>query len=541
MITFDKDKLKQYIEAYKANFEQINREEIYKWCFVKIFQDNWDINALNFKGMFAKAVADKTITPSGVKKENNILVSSNYNPRYIILKLSEKEPEIVRNLFIELFNESEKLDLRNERFQYKTKELYEKYKDKEIFGKSFKWSHQDNLAVSYYLFLKYPEKYYITKFGVIESCASALECEWKPKKGKFENIEKCREFFDGICEVVKEDGDLLALSKERLENDLCYKDENFKILTQDIAYFIYKEQNKEKNIDNDNFYTKKDFLKKVFMTPENYDKLYMLLKRKKNIILQGAPGVGKTYAAKRLAYSLIGAKDDSKIEMVQFHQNYSYEDFVMGYRPSENGFNLQKGVFYEFCQKARNDLDNNYYFIIDEINRGNLSSIFGELLMLIESDYRDEPVALVYKKEEKFSVPPNVYIIGMMNTADRSIAMIDYALRRRFSFFTMQPGFETEGFKQIQKEAHSEIFNELIKRLIELNKDIVEDTSLGEGFCIGHSYFVYDKDKSPTGGVDAWLKNIIEYDICPMIDEYWFDDKDKANGWKKTLLGVFDK
>ncbi len=291
----------------------------------------------------------------------------------------------------------------------------------------------------------------------------------------------------------------------------------------------------------DNAYNKQNFLKEVFMTPENYDKLYMLLKRKKNIILQGAPGVGKTYAAKRLAYSLIGAKDDSKIEMVQFHQNYSYEDFVMGYRPSENGFNLQKGVFYEFCQKARNDLENDYYFIIDEINRGNLSSIFGELLMLIESDYRDVPVTLVYKKEEKFSVPHNVYIIGMMNTADRSIAMIDYALRRRFSFFTMHPGFETAGFKQMQQEANSEIFNELIKRLIELNKDIAEDTSLGEGFCIGHSYFVYDKDKPQTGGVDAWLKNVIEYDICPMIDEYWFDDKDKANWWKKTLLGVFDK
>lgn len=671
MITFDKDKLKQYIEAYKANFEQINREEIYKWCFVKIFQDNWDINALNFKGMFAKAVADKTITPfSGDKKEaNNILETFRYYPRQFLLELIDVEPETVRSLFKNLFDESKSVTERNRDFQEKTQELYNKYKSNPNFS-TFSYSYQRNLSVSYYLFLRYPDKYYISKYKVMKECAEKLNASWIPQKNDkdCENIEKCREFFDSICEVVKEDKDLLALSEKRLKNDMCYPDKNFKILTQDIVWFIvnkleklekinewwpaleeynpdistkkWLELLKDKEIFNDNSikvlkalstypegasckelaekfgkepqfynnvswnlglrvhnatncplftgkneeekywpviylckkqdrdkngsyvfkfrkeleialkvffedktkgYSKQNFLSEVFMVEEAYKKLVALLKRKKNIILQGAPGVGKTYAAKRLAYSLIGAKDDSKIEMVQFHQNYSYEDFVMGYRPSENGFNLQKGVFYEFCQKARNDLENDYYFIIDEINRGNLSSIFGELLMLIESDYRDEPVTLVYKKEEKFSVPHNVYIIGMMNTADRSIAMIDYALRRRFSFFTMQPGFETEGFKQMQKEAHSEIFNELIKRLIELNKDIAEDTSLGEGFCIGHSYFVYDKDKPQTGGVYAWLKNVIEYDICPMIDEYWFDDKDKANGWKKTLLGVFDK
>ena len=293
----------------------------------------------------------------------------------------------------------------------------------------------------------------------------------------------------------------------------------------------------DKNIINP--YTKQNFLNEVFMKETDYDKLVALLKHKKNIILQGAPGVGKTFTAKRLAYSLIGTEDDSRIEMVQFHQNYSYEDFVMGYRPTETGFELRNGVFYDFCEKARSDIENDYYFIIDEINRGNLSAIFGELLMLIESDYRNKPVTLVYKKDEQFSVPPNVYIIGMMNTADRSIAMIDYALRRRFSFFTMNPGFDSDGFKRMQSDIDNSVYNDLIAEIKSLNSEIAQDDSLGEGFCIGHSYFVYDNNCRTD--VEVWLKNVVEYDILPMLNEYWFDEKTKADNWKNKLMGVFDK
>ena len=227
--------------------------------------------------------------------------------------------------------------------------------------------------------------------------------------------------------------------------------------------------------------------------------------------------------------------------MVQFHQNYSYEDFVMGYRPTETGFELRNGVFYDFCEKARCDIENDYYFIIDEINRGNLSAVFGELLMLVESDYRDKPVRLVYKKDKLFSVPHNVYIIGMMNTADRSIAMIDYALRRRFSFFTMKPGFDSEGFVNWQNKVNRPAFNTVIDEIKILNNEIAEDDSLGEGFCIGHSYFVYDEKNPPVCGIEMWLKNVIEYDICPMLDEYWFDDKQKADSWQKRLTGIFNK
>ncbi|GHV36835.1 hypothetical protein FACS1894187_12170 [Synergistales bacterium] len=164
------------------------------------------------------------------------------------------------------------------------------------------------------------------------------------------------------------------------------------------------------------------------------------------MILQGAPGVGKTFAAKRLAFSIIGKEDDRRVKIVQFHQSYSYEDFVMGYRPDGRGFCLAEGPFYQFCKIAEKDDDDRpYFFIIDEINRGNLSKIFGELLMLIENDKRGEKNALrLLYKDEDFFVPENVHIIGMMNTADRSLAMIDYALRRRFVFFDMEPAFDSD-------------------------------------------------------------------------------------------------
>ena len=156
-------------------------------------------------------------------------------------------------------------------------------------------------------------------------------------------------------------------------------------------------------------YTKEDFLNDVYISSEKYDSLVSLLNHKLNVILQGAPGVGKTFAAKRLAYSMMGVKDQNRVMMIQFHQSYSYEDFIMGFRPSETGFELKKGAFYNFCKKAEIDSDNEYFFIIDEINRGNLSKIFGELFMLIESDKRGIQLQLLYS-DEKFSVPKNVYI-----------------------------------------------------------------------------------------------------------------------------------
>ena len=280
-------------------------------------------------------------------------------------------------------------------------------------------------------------------------------------------------------------------------------------------------------------YTKSDFLDEVYMTEKRYENLVAVLRNKKNIILQGAPGVGKTFAARRLAWSMMGEQDDSRIEFVQFHQNYSYEDFMMGYKPVEDGFELKYGIFYRFCQKAANQPDKEFFFIIDEINRGNMSKIFGELLMLIEKDYRGTKATLAYNGLS-FSVPKNLYIIGMMNTADRSLAMIDYALRRRFSFFEVEPGFDSEGFIHYQNGLNNETLNELISKVKDLNHEIALDKSLGKGFCIGHSYFC-GRDIC----TDEWMHSIVDYDILPMLSEYWFDDPKKLQRWENILQGVF--
>lgn len=276
-------------------------------------------------------------------------------------------------------------------------------------------------------------------------------------------------------------------------------------------------------------YTANDFLNEVYMSETNYQLLVNLLKNKKNIIMQGAPGVGKTFAAKRLAYSMMGVKDPNRVMMVQFHQSYSYEDFIEGFRPAATGFELKKGPFYNFCKKAEDDLENDYYFIIDEINRGNLSKIFGELFMLVENDKRGISLQLLYSGD-KFSVPENVYIIGMMNTADRSLAMLDYALRRRFAFFEFSPAFQTNGFRKYRQEKNNKKFDNLINAVEKLNAAIENDETLGRGFRIGHSYFCTDKVID-----DMWLNSVITYEIVPLLNEYWFDEPNKVREWEYVL------
>lgn len=267
-------------------------------------------------------------------------------------------------------------------------------------------------------------------------------------------------------------------------------------------------------------YDKDNFLNEVYMTPEKYDDITALLDRKKNIILQGAPGVGKSFLARRLAYSVIGIEDANKVEMVQFHQSYSYEDFIEGFRPVGGGnFDIKEGVFYKFCQKAMNDKAHKYFFIIDEINRGNLSKIMGELMLLLESDKRGEEFAMpLTYSGDRFYVPENVYVIGMMNTADRSLAMIDYALRRRFSFIPIEPAFDNKRFIADFRKNYSDA-DTVIEKMKSLNELIVSE--LDSGHQIGHSYFCFNKpvDKKVISGV-------FRFEIEELLREYFFDNEE---------------
>ena len=656
---FNEDKLDSIITEYKKQFIQSQwPKEKFKWEAVKCFQDNWDISTDNFIEMLINSLA----------KTGNLLSSKNNFPKDTIINLSKLYPNEVRKMFIELFDENKNIYERISTFKENSEALFKK---SQKIGNSH---YQTENAITTYLWLRYPDKYYIYKFSEVVAVSNELESNYIFKRGKFaNNIENFFNFYDEICSKLQSDTELKSMLNSVI-TDTCYSDPKLKTLTLDVGFFIsryysnendsdilaneweptdyspklsiedwenllndpdifdekslkvmkcikdcggtasctqlsrvygdtinfynttssnlakrivektgcpkpagiknnkwwsvlYLGRSAEKNeegsfiwklrdelsealnkvdlsyIDKKNStdfslnqkkkYTKENFLKDVYISEEKYDKLVTVLKRKKNIILQGAPGVGKTFLAKRLAYSIMGEKDDERVKFIQFHQNYSYEDFVMGYKPIKEGFELKYGIFYNFCQKATKNPDKDYFFIIDEINRGNLSKIFGELLMLIEADYRDEKATLAYDGLD-FSVPKNLHIIGMMNIADRSLAMIDYALRRRFSFFDIEPAFDSEGFSNYQKEFSNNTFDRLIKKIKELNTEITQDKSLGKGFCIGHSYFCNTEECTLE-----WMKNIVEFDIFPMLSEYWFDDESKLNEWKDILYGVF--
>lgn len=643
-------------------------DENFKWEAVKCFQDNWNIEAEDFAEMLKRSLA----------KTYGLLASMNNFPRQMIEIFAEEAPDKVKMMFVALFDENKDVVERILNFKDQSEQLLKEY------GYDAKNHYQNENSISTYLWLMYPDKYYIYKFGEIKSCAEVLQSSYKFKKGAYEdNLRTFYSFYDELCTNLQSNTEMKKLLADNLTED-CYPDKELRTLTIDFGFYIarkYSKADKEnkwwpadadynpglsvdnwmallqdesvfnasslrimkcflefggaatckqlskKYGENANFYNagsqalakkiadktkctvitiedgkimwwpilyvgrqveseeegvyvwklrdeleqalkeidlskvelnaadvddsvqdlepivnkkygKEDFLAEVYMTGAKYDRLLNVLKRKKNIILQGAPGVGKTFAAKRLAYAMMGEKDKERVEFIQFHQNYSYEDFMMGYKPTENGgFEMQYGVFYRFCKKAENNPEKDYFFIIDEINRGNMSKIFGELLLLIEKDYRGTSSKLAYQNLN-FSVPENLYIIGMMNTADRSLAMIDYALRRRFSFFDMEPGFDTEGFKEYQEKLGSDKFNGLIECIKELNNEIADDPSLGKGFCIGHSYFCGLQADECTQDL---LEGIVEYDILPMLSEYWFDNlTEKVAPWSEKLYGALN-
>lgn len=649
---FDKlvKKYQNYFTNHKGeNGESYWEEEKFKWRGIKTFQDNWDLDTQNLSDMIKRSLY-------GV---SHMMVSQARFPEGMIEDFAEREPDTVRAMFKDLFDESKDIVERFHSFKQKSADLLERV------GNGAKNHFQDERTIALYLWLRYPDKYYVYQYTQARNLSIALGSDHRIIKGRLDsNIREWLALYNEVTELMKQKPVVRNWETQGM-TAVHYPDPEYRMLATDLAYCyterILKEQKAEqewepkdynpgitvanwvslladkevyhesaktvierlvdyggqatctqlaqKYGDNANTYnvnsiafakkvyekthcklaeredesirwwsilymgkkadkeddgvyiwklrpelaealkivngeevpdedtdtteyTKKDFLEEVFISETKYDELYAVLMRKQNIILQGAPGVGKTFAAKRLAYSIMGAKNDDHIQFVQFHQNYSYEDFVEGYRPAASGFVRTDGIFKRFCIDAADAPDEKFFFIIDEINRGNLSKIFGELLMLIEKDYRGQAATLPYSGRS-FTVPKNLYIIGMMNTADRSLAMIDYALRRRFSFVDMEPGFDTDGFKEYMNSKGSSTMKALVEEVKQLNVDIKE--KLGKGFCIGHSYFVFDEPCS-----DALLKNIVNYDILPMLAEYWFDDEEQYEMWASRLNGVFE-
>lgn len=288
-------------------------------------------------------------------------------------------------------------------------------------------------------------------------------------------------------------------------------------------------------------YTVKEATQALFISQERFEEILDVWREKKNLVVQGPPGVGKTFFYRQLAFALMGFKAPDRMTSVQFHPSYAYEDFIQGYRPSNNGFVLRDGVFFRFCEKARVDKSNKYVFVIDEINRGNLAKIFGELLMLLEKDKRGAewgvPLAYSLPESPGFYIPENLYVLGLMNTADRSLAVVDYALRRRFAFASLQPEFKSLRFLEHlgERSVSDALADRIVGRMTELNDEIAKDkVNLGPGYRIGHSFFC-DPPVEPQKHED-WFVRVVQTEIAPLLDEYYFDDPERAQLLVQRLL-----
>lgn len=279
-----------------------------------------------------------------------------------------------------------------------------------------------------------------------------------------------------------------------------------------------------------------------FIAHATLESMLKRLQTKRNIILQGPPGTGKTWLAKKLAYALIGQKDKAKVRQVQFHPNLSYEDFVRGWRPESDGtLGLVDGPFLELSEVARRDSNGTYVMVIEEINRGIPASIFGELLTLLEADKRtiEHALTLAHQQEvgERVHIPPNLYVIGTMNTADRSLALVDLALRRRFAFFDLEPALNDTWHNWVHRQCNipTEFLTEISRRIGTLNDQISADPNLGRQFRIGHSFVVPTPDEDISVPKE-WFIQVVETEIAPLLNEYWFDDPDKVDEAKSQLL-----
>lgn len=279
----------------------------------------------------------------------------------------------------------------------------------------------------------------------------------------------------------------------------------------EVIYSMMRELNPKKQYRYYEPYDKNKFLEEVYFNESDYDELRSLILKRKNVILDGAPGVGKTFIAKKMVYSILGLKDEEKVLSVQFHESYSNDEFMEGYRPDDIGiYKYKRGCFKRICNKARNDPENKYFVIIDEINRGNIAKIFGESFGLIEVDKRgkDNYIELACSRE-RFYVPENIYIIGTMNTYDDNLAIKDYALRRRFCFYTIKPIFNNERFKKFYMQ------NPMLEKVV--NGIMLVNKNLDDSVKIGHSYFCKPMDNED-------ITMTVKYNLIPYIKQYYKND-----------------